>query len=140
MNRQKIALVERLGVKKDDRSREQLLQETDVYISTLSGDLSEDIRSQLPEKAVVIALRASQISLARKQALVSTLPSHPNHVTDLQIAAVLLSAVCEGKKMDDKSLKKAVQALATYFGTPKSDRLVPGLLEKNLVKKLLKKI
>ncbi len=137
MNRFKKALSSMLKKKKDTRDRKEVLAETDVYINAECTELKE---SSLPEKAVIISTMATEISKGKKQTLVSTLPMYDNHITDLHLAAGIVEAICDGKKWTSKTLSQAIRALAEVYKTPKSNHLIPGLLDKNLAKKIAKGI
>jgi len=140
MNRDKNLLAKKLKISKDERSREEILKESDVYINSDSEHISSSTTNHLPDKAIIISVRAEEIDKKPKQALVSTLADRPNHITDLHLAAGIAYALAEGKKYGPKTMEQAIQALAKVYKTPKADKLVPGLLEKGLAKKIAKGI
>lgn len=140
MNRQKKRQVEISKAKKDERTREEVLSQTDIFIHSLPEDLKASVISTLPAKATVIALKVDQVEKGPKQALVSTLPTLPNHLTDLHIVAGMIDALCGGKKYSENTLSQAIRGLAAVYKSPKPDRIIPGLLEKNLAKKIAKAI
>lgn len=140
MNRDKNSLVSITKPKKDNRTRDEVFNETDIYISTLHEEVTDTLSSQLDSKAVIITLKAKGITKQSKQSIISTLPHLENHISDLHISSLLLSAACVGKSVDDKAHKKAAEALAGYYTNPKGKKIIPGLLEKKLVVKGLKKM
>jgi malic enzyme len=140
MNRYKKALASMLKKKKDARTRKEVLAETDVYINTEAEKIDSSHSSSLPDKSVIICTRAMEIEKSKKQALISTLPMYDNHITDLHLAAGIVEALCDGKKWTQKTLSQAIHALSRVFKTPKANHLLPGLLDKNLAKKIAKGI
>jgi len=140
MNRQKNKLVAMEKQKKDERSRHDVLKDSDIYIHSVEGTISSKITHQLPEKAVIISLKAYSVEKKAKQTLVSSLPSQHNHITDLHIASGIISALCEGKSLGEDTQSQAITSLANIYKSPKKDRLFPGLLEKNLSAKIAKGI
>ncbi|MDF2379373.1 MAG: hypothetical protein P1V18_04090 [Candidatus Gracilibacteria bacterium] len=140
MNRDKIELVNIIKSKKDHRSRDEVLGATEIYISTMHQNISSQLSSKLNAKATIIALNSEEIVKQSKQSLISTLPHLENHISDLHIAAIMLSAACIGKDIDGKTLKKATESMANFHPTPKGKKIIPGLLDKKLVTKGLKKM
>jgi len=140
MNKRKIELARMLNLKKDTRSREEVLADTDLYISASTEEIGSSLTQHLPDKAVIISLKSHHIEKRPKQSLVSTLPHLPNHITDLHIAVGLASALKEGKRIKSKSLSEAMKGLQSVFKSPKQNKLVPGLLEKKLAQKIAKMI
>ena len=140
MNREKIELMKMIESKKDSSTRGELLKKTDIYISSMKENLTGETTDLLPEKAVIISLRSQVVEKHGKQALISTLPQLPNHLTDLHITAGIVSAIAEGKKYSEKTLSQAIKGLAAIYKSPRAGQLLPGLLEKNLAKKIAKSI
>ncbi|MGE3278640.1 MAG: hypothetical protein AB7J40_02465 [Candidatus Altimarinota bacterium] len=140
MNKRKNQLVQALKLRKDQRTREEVLSETDLYISATTDDIGASVTQHLPEKAVIISLKSHRIEKKSKQSLISTLPHLPNHLTDLHIAVGLASALKEGKKIKPASLGQAIKGLQSVFKSPKQNKLFPGLLEKKLAQKIAKMI
>lgn len=140
MNRYKKALVSLVKTKKDQRSRAEAMAETDVYINTECEELKSSESSRMGEKSLLITTRAQVIEKSKKQSIASTMPLFENHISDLHLAAGLAEALCEQKKWSDKSLTQAISGLATVYKTPKPARMIPGLLEKNMAKKIAKSI
>ncbi|MDP3976252.1 MAG: hypothetical protein Q8P95_05050 [bacterium] len=137
MSREKNELLESFPRKKDARTRDEVLNSCDVYLSSLPA-VRTATTGKLPEKAVIISLSAEHIEVRPKQCLASTLPQLANHFTDLHLLLGLLDALQSGKKLNDQSVSKAIVALANMYKTPKRDHLIPGLLEKNLAQKIAK--
>jgi malic enzyme len=140
MNKYKKALTSLLKLKKDARSRTEVLSETDLYINTETESLKSSTTSSLTEKAVIITSRALEIEKSKKQTLVSTLPMYDNHITDLHLAVGIIEGICSNKKWTTKSFQQAIRGLSQVYKSPKSTHLIPGLLEKNLAKKIAKGI
>jgi malate dehydrogenase (oxaloacetate-decarboxylating) len=140
MNKNKNRLSKMMGLKKDTRTREEVLEDTDLYITATREDVGSSVTNHLPDKAVIVSLKSSHVTKKAKQSLVSTLPEHSNHITDLHIAVGLASALKEGKKIKNKTLSEAMKGLHSVFKTPKQHQLMPGLLEKKLAQKISKHI
>ncbi|MDP2691071.1 MAG: hypothetical protein Q8O95_01540 [bacterium] len=140
MNHFKNSLVTLLGLNKDARTREQALQQTDIYIFAQEADLEKKTTEQLPDKAVIITLKSLKVDKKPKQSLISTLPTLPNHLTDLHITAGIIDALVEGKSFQPDTIHRAIKALSEVYKTPSTLKLMPGLLEKNLSKKIAKGI
>ena len=140
MNHNKNELAKLLGLSKDERTRSEVLASTDIYVSSKKGPLENKTSNSLPDKAVLISLKAELIEKKAKQTVVSTIPTLPNHITDIHLLAGITLAIAEGKKFSEKTLSEASKALATVYKRPSSKRLIPGLLEKNLAKKIAKGI
>ncbi|GEM_PF-5846557 len=138
MNKQKNELASMAKSEKIEESREEVLARTDVFLSTLGQKLEGTTTSLLPDRCVIVTLRSEAIESKPKQTIISNLPHLPNHLTDLHLAAVLSSGLSEGKLMNEKTIARAVRGLSTYYRNPTSSKIIPGLLEKNLVKKLVK--
>lgn len=136
MNSKKIEMATMLRSVKDARSRAEILTATNVSISAKAGKLSG---AGLPERCVIVALNADEVSALPKQTLVSTLPTELNHITDLHLALALAGVLMEGKKISDKTFSQGVKAL-TKLGKPDAKKLFPSLLEKGLSRKLAKLI
>lgn len=139
LNAEKIGLIQGLGVSKDARTRKEILESADVYITTMPGDITSALTSMLPEKAVIIAMNALHVAVVKKQSLISTLPHLPNHLTDLHLAAGIAEAVVHGKSLTGESLHQAIKGLEK-LGKPNPKKLFPGLLEKKLAEKIAKAI
>jgi malate dehydrogenase (oxaloacetate-decarboxylating) len=140
MNKNKNRIAKVMKLKKDARTREEILQDTDLYVTSNKQDIGSDLSNLLPDKAVIITLKSQQVTKKSKQSLVSTLPHLPNHISDLHIAVGLASALKEGKRLKPKSLSQAIKGLHTVFKSPKQNNLMPGLLEKKLAQKISKQI
>jgi len=140
LNKDKIKLVKLTKAAKDERSRVEILAQTDIYIVSLNEAITAKTTGHLPDNAVIISLKSEQIEKKAKQALVSTLPSHPNHLTDLHIMTGISTALADGHKFSENTLSQATKALAGVFKSPKADKIIPGLLEKNLAQKIAKGI
>lgn len=140
MNKSKIELVKLLKAKKEDITREETLNMTDIYVYSSSDDLTHKTTELLPKKAAIVCLQSESIEKTPKQAVISTLPTMANHITDLHIVAGVFQALIDGKKYSDSTIPQATKALSSIYKAPKADRLIPGLLEKNLAKKISKGI
>lgn len=140
MNQEKNLLVKVLNPKKTGKSREDILKTTDCYITGQKGALSMAMCSNLPDRCVIVSLRADRIEKKPQQVLISTLPHLPNHITDLHLAVGLLEAMKQGKKISRKPLHQAIKGLSEVYARPSPKRMLPGLLEKNLGKKIAKAI
>lgn len=140
MNKEKNRIAKMMRLKKDTRTREEILQDTDLYVSSNKEDIGLGITDALPDKAVIITLKSHHVTKKSKQSLVSTLPHLPNHISDIHIAVGLASALREGKKVKAKTLSQAIKGLHSVFKSPKQNKMVPGLLEKKLGQKISKQI
>lgn len=138
MNREKNALVSLVQARKETKTPEDILKDADVYLTTSSEPVTASSTSRFSEKALIIALRSLEIVKQKKQSLVSCLPVMSNHITDLHMAALISHSLAEGRPLKEDSLQKCRKALSKFYRSPKPDQIVPGLLEKNLMKKLLK--
>lgn len=136
MNQNKNELAMLMKAKKDARTREEILASADIYVNSSPEPITSAATQLLGDKAVIISLRSASVALKGKQALVSTLPNLPNHLTDLHVPAGLFAAMAEGKKYGDGTVLQAVKALSGVFKSPQQKKLFPGLLEKNLAKKI----
>jgi hypothetical protein len=56
------------------------------------------------------------------------------------LAVGLLEALKQGKRVTKKALLQAIKGLSEVFKTPTATRMLPGLLDKNLGKKIAKAI
>lgn len=140
MNKHKNELATLAKSEKIKESREEVLARTDIFLSTLGQKLEMTTTKLLPDKCVLVTLRSEAIEAKPRQTIISNLPHLPNHLTDLHIAAVLGSALGEGKQMNEKTIARAVRGLSTYYRNPTVSKIIPGLLEKNLVRKLVKSL
>lgn len=136
MNQAKNELVKIMKAKKDTRSREEILGSADMYVNSSTEPVPSSTTQLLGDKAVIISLKAASVALKGRQSLISTLPNHPNHLTDLHLPAGLFAAMAEGKKYGEETILQAVKALSGVFKSPQQKKLFPGLLEKNLAKKV----
>ena len=140
MNYDKNRLVSIQKPPKDTRTYEQVLAETEIYVYGKREELNEKICQMLPDKAVIISNRAENISKKPKQSVISTLPQYDNHISDLHVLIGLINAIIDGKKFNEKSLSQATYSLASVYKSPSVKKMIPGLLEKNLAKKIAKGI
>lgn len=136
MNQGKNELAKLMKAKKDSRTREEILGSADIYVNSSSEPLSAATTQLLSDKSVIISLKSPSVALKGKQALISTLPNLPNHLTDLHVPAGIFAAMAEGKKYGEGTVMQAVKALSAVFKSPQQKKLFPGLLEKNLAKKV----
>ena len=138
MNKEKNELCSLIHARKNSRTAEEIRKNADVFISTDSGSLSSVKTSFFSDKALLIALRSLQIEKQKKQSVVSSLPMLPNHMTDLHIAALMAYSLSKGRSCREDFLQKCRRALSEFYRSPKPDQIFPGLLEKNLMKKLFR--
>jgi malate dehydrogenase (oxaloacetate-decarboxylating) len=136
MNKEKIELVGILKAKKDTRTREKILGETDIYLNSDHEGIRKSTTEHIPEKSVLISLRSETIEKKAKQAMISTLPHHPNHLTDLHVMSGIMSALSTGRKAHPKTLAQAIKGLTSIIKSPRPLQLFPGLLDKNLARKI----
>lgn len=136
MNRFKKALLKLTQTKKDSRTLEEIYKDTHIFITTEKTELKKADTELFSEKAVFVTLKAQNVELQKSQSLVSTMPDQANHITDLHIAAGIFYALSEGKKITPKTLKEAIFGLQKIYKAPQKKKIVPGLLEKNLAKKI----
>lgn len=140
MNQTKIQLLHLLNPKKSGRTREEILAATDCYVTSQKGTLPMALANLLPDQVVIVSLQADHIEKKSHQVLISTLPQLPNHITDLHLAVGLFEAAKQGKKINHRSLLEAVKGLSEVYSSPRANKMLPGLLEKNLGKKIAKAI
>ncbi len=138
MNQQKNAVCKLLNNKKDDRSRKEVLEQSDILIHDTPTDLKKKTAEQLKSNTVIICTKAMNIENLSSQAVISTLPDRDNHMTDLHLTLGLIHQLQNGETLNDKSLKKAVIGLSKVIKAPQKKKLFPGLLHKNLGKHIAK--
>lgn len=140
MNQTKIQLISLLNPKKSGRSREEIFAQTECYVTSQKGTLPIVLTNLLPDQCVIVSLQANQIEKKPHQVLISTLPQFSNHITDLHLAVGLFEAAKQGKKITHKALLQAIKGLSEIYSTPRANTMLPGLLEKNLGKKIARSI